>query len=373
MNSRLLDHEARTRALAVRDLTDPAEGPHAMQSLVQAALRAAAPPHGSARVVRGPRIVSVQDNYDALRFPRDAVTREARYTRYVAAGAVLRTHTSALVPAALRALAAEPETGWTDLVLGVPGVVYRRDCIDRLHSGEPHQMDLWRVRRGTLGEGDLHALVAAVATALLPDRDVRTTCTEHPYTLAGLQIDVRADEGWVEIGECGLAHPDVLAGAGLEPREVTGLAMGLGLDRVFMLRKGVPDIRLLRSTDPRVSRQMADLEPYRPVSSMPAVRRDLSIAVDEDVTPEELGDRVRVALGRESAAVEEIAVLSETPGDALPPAARARLGLGAGQKNVLLRVVLRDLERTLTHAEANGIRNAIYAALHEGSVQAWAV
>jgi phenylalanyl-tRNA synthetase alpha chain len=73
---------------------------------------------------------------------------------------------------------------------------------------------------------------------------------------------VLADHGWVEIGECGLAHPDVLASAGRNPREWTGLAMGLGLDRLLMLRKGMPDIRLLRSTDPRIAGQMQDLAPH---------------------------------------------------------------------------------------------------------------
>jgi phenylalanyl-tRNA synthetase alpha chain len=57
------------------------------------------------------------------------------------------------------------------------------------------------------------------------------------------------------------------------------------------------DIRLLRSTDPRVAAQMTDLSPYRPVSSMPPIRRDLSIAVDAQADPELLGDRVREVLG----------------------------------------------------------------------------
>ena len=53
----------------------------------------------------------------------------------------------------------------------------------------------------------------------------------------------------------------------------------MGLDRLLMLRKGIPDIRLLRSADPRVAGQMTDLEPYRPVSYLPAVTRDLSVAI----------------------------------------------------------------------------------------------
>ncbi len=108
------------------------------------------------------------------------------------------------------------------------------------------------------------------------------------------------------------------------------------------------DIRLLRSTDPRVAVQMNDLTPYRPVSSMPATRRDLSVAVPEDLDPELLGDQVRAALGNHAEAVEEIQVLSDTGYAALPEGARERLGIRRGQKNVLLRVLLRDLNSTLT-------------------------
>jgi phenylalanyl-tRNA synthetase alpha chain len=183
--------------------------------------------------------------------------------------------------------------------------------------------------------------------------------------------ELRIDEGDIEVGECGLAHPEVLAGSGL-PGGASGLAMGLGLDRLVMLAKGMDDIRLLRSADPRVAVQMRDLTPYWPVSAMPAVRRDLSVAVAADLDAELLGDRVRELLGPRAAAVEEVRVLSETAYDQLPESARVRMGLRPGQKNVLLRVVLRDLTRTLTSAEANAVRDRIYAALHDGSSHEWA-
>lgn len=214
-------------------------------------------------------------------------------------------------------------------------------------------------------------MIASVVAAILPGRRSRTAPAVHPYTLDGLQIDVVDSDDWIEIGECGLAHPDVLQSAGLSESS-SGLAMGLGLDRLAMLVKSIPDIRLLRSSDGRVASQMNDLEIYREVSSMPPVRRDLSIAISEGTTPEEIGDRVRAALADRVSAVEEIAVVSETAHDALPETARARLGMHRGQKNVLLRVVLRDLGKTLTDAEANDLRNAIYAAVHEGAVYAWA-
>jgi phenylalanyl-tRNA synthetase alpha chain len=351
--------------LRTRDLTDPAEGAHALQriidELVDALTRAW---HCTRRVHRGQRLVSVHDNYDALGYDGDAVTRDARYTRYVSPTEVLRSHTSALVPGALRAL--DPSRASTDVLLVCPGIVYRRDAIDRLHTGTPHQLDLWRVATDRrLGPDDLAEMIRLVVTTAVPGAAYRVVPRRHPYTTDGLQIDVENGDEWVEIGECGLAATPVLRGAGVPG---TGLAMGLGLDRILMLRKGIADIRLLRDGDPRIARQMRDLGLYRPVSNRPPVTRDLSIAVADDDAAEELGERVRAALGDDADAVETVEILSETPGAELSGVARARLGLQHAQKNVLVSVVLRHPSRTLTRDEANALRDRVYAALHRGAV-----
>jgi phenylalanyl-tRNA synthetase alpha chain len=139
-----------------------------------------------------------------------------------------------------------------------------------------------------------------------------------------------------------------------------------------MLRKQIPDIRLLRSADPRVADQMRDLAPYQPVSAMPAVRRDLSVAVGPEEDDETLGDRVRDALGPDADCVEDVAILSSTACADLPSAAAERLGARPGQRNLLVRIVLRHLERTLTDDEANALRDRVYAAIHQGARHQWA-
>jgi phenylalanyl-tRNA synthetase alpha chain len=212
--------------------------------------------------------------------------------------------------------------------------------------------------------------VGSILQVALPGVRWRANPAVHPYTLCGREIEVAAPRGWVEVGECGLAHPDVLAGAGLT--KASGLASGWGLDRLLMCRKSIDDIRLLRSSDPRVAGQMLDLEPYEPVSAMPATTRDLSLAVDDGLDAELLGDRIRDTLDADAGIVEDVQVLSDTPGAALPESARQRLGLQPGQRNVLLRVVLRDPEHTLTTVDANRLRNRIYCALHQGTVHSWA-
>ena len=360
----------------LRDLTchDDGEAPHAVELVVDT-IEAALTKTWGVPVHRdpGPRVVTVQDNYDRLRYSADAVTRDARYSRYLGEGRMLRSHTTARVPTLLDQLAA---AGDPDRLLSVPGICYRRDVIDRRHVGEPHQLDLWLIRRSgpRLTEDDLEAMVAAVVSALLPGRRWRTVPNVHPYTVAGREIYVGsvadlADSiptGSMEVGECGLAHPEVLAGSGLPPT-ASGLAMGLGLDRLVMLVKGIDDIRLLRSTDPRIMAQLGDLRPYRRVSPMPAARRDLSIAVGDDLDDELLGDRVRTALGDDARLVEEVRILSETSYADLPEAARERMGMRPGQRNLLIRVILRDLEATLTAERANELRDVVYSALHQGA------
>jgi phenylalanyl-tRNA synthetase alpha chain len=364
-----LSEEQLGRALPLADLTDAAYGPHCMQQLVAAATdvlrgRWACP----VLVHRVGRVVAVADNYDALGYPPDGPARDRRYTRYVDAGRLLRSQTSATIPSALRALA---PTAPDDVLVCAPGLVYRRDAIDRLHVGEPHQLDLWRVTARPLAPLDLDAMIAAVVEALLPGAQWRALPASHPYTQDGREVEVLAGGEWVELLECGLAHPRVLAAGGF--RGHSGLAMGIGLDRAVMLRKGIGDIRLLRSTDPRVASQMLDLGPYREVSVQPAARRDMSIACAPGLTGEDLGDRVRGALTPEEAEwVPEVAVASRTPSAQLPAAARERIGIADGQENLLLRVVLRHPTRSLAKAETNALRDRIYAALHEGSEHEWA-
>ena len=105
---------------------------------------------------------------------------------------------------------------------------------------------------------------------------------------------------------------------------------------------------------------------------MGGIRRDLSLAVPEPEAAEDLGDRVREALGDDADLIEEVAVLSETRCEALPSAAVERLGMVPGQKNVLVRLVIRPFRRTLSDSEANRIRNRVYAALHRSTAEQWA-
>jgi len=371
MNATALNIRALRQALNLRDLTDPEDGRHAMQILIEDILCALRREWGcEIKIHRESPIISIEDNYNKLRYPPDGAARDARYTRYVTAGTLLRTMASAMVPGALRSVANNLPN---DVLLACPGVVYRRDCIDRLHTGEPHQLDLWRVHRSqSMTAIDLRRMIQDIVESALPGMEWRTEPRVHPYTVDGLQNDVSHGGEWIEIGECGLAHPDIIAENIPNIQGLSGLALGLGLDRLLMIRKSIKDIRLLRSTDPRVTAQMEDLNLYREVSCMPPAVRDISLVLDEVVGLEDIGDRVREALLAGASIIENFEIILQTSYDALPPAAIQRLGISPGQKNVLLRIVLRALDRTLTGDECNSYRDAIYSVLHEGTAWQWA-
>lgn len=357
-----------TSALSVRDLTDPGQGPHAMQELLDGVVTRLTQAWSiPATMHRTTPLVATADNYDRLGYAPDDVTRDARYSRHASPTVMLRSHTSAGIPAVLDSLA--PIHHPYDRLHVLPGLVYRRDAVDRTHVGTPHQMDLWRLKaRGLLSEADLHGMAAAVVDAVLPGARWRAVPASHTYTSHGMQIDVETPAGWLELAECGLVRAGILRNSGLDPRRWSGLALGMGLDRALMLRKGVDDIRLLRSPDPRISVQMLDLEPWRPVSLMPAVRRDLSVLCGAGADEETLGDAAREALGKDADVLQSLVIRTRTPVEQLPAAAVVRLQARQGQVNLLVRLTLQALDRTLTDAEANTLRDRVYLALHEGPV-----
>jgi phenylalanyl-tRNA synthetase alpha chain len=354
------------RALTLRDLSDPSQGPHAMQVLLDhivCALQTAW--DCTVTTIRNPPVVSVHDNYDRLGFDGGDITREVRYTRYVSPTTMLRSHTTADIPSALEGY--NTSHGSVDELVVVPGLVYRREVVDRTHVGEPHQVDLWRLRStAATTDDDLDQMIALLVEAVLPGARYRTIPAVHAYTEGGKQVDVWHDDKWMEIAECGRIHPGVLTSAGLDPSKWSGLALGMGLERALMLRKGIPDIRYLRASEPRIAAQMQDLAMWRPVSILPPITRDMSVVVAQDIDDETIGDTVRTALRDRAEDIESIEVLTRTGYEELPERAQQRLGIVPGQVNALVRLTLRPLDHTLTDAEANQIRNDVYLALHAG-------
>lgn len=356
------------QALAIKDLTDSKNGVHAI-NLVIGRIRKSLSKKEEWHVPEIRRsdspISSVTNDFDRLYFPPDSPARSPVYTRYITDEMILRTHTTAMIPDLLIEMEKKSLTNYSVLC---PGICYRRDVVDKKHTGEPHQMDIWRIKKGKskLQRSALIDLIETVIESVIPGAKYRANEVIHPYTINGLEVEILIRGEWLELLECGEAHPRLLADTGLDPKEYSGLAMGVGLDRMVMLIKNIDDIRLLRAEDPRIKHQMTNLDPYVPVSKYPPIKQDMSIAVSMDTAEEDVCEVIRDVMGSNANVVEEVKIVSETFYDRLPPQAIERLGIKPNQKNLLISIILRSYGRSLRHEEANKMRDQLYKALHQG-------
>lgn len=366
MKKEVMLPERLAASLAIPDLTDPKNGVHAINLVVQNVRRAlenACMGIPVEEIHTDPR-VSVKENFDDLLFPADNLGRSSRYTRYVTPDTVLRTHTSASIPSWLKKVARK---GVEDTIVVLPGMCYRRDVVDKTHCGEPHQMEVWRIRHGNprFGRSDLIHLVETILNGVVPRYEYRANEMKHPYTINGLEVEVLVNGSWLEVLECGEAHPVVLENAGLNPREYSGLALGMGLDRLVMIIKKIDDIRILRSNDPRIRRQMVNLDTFITVSDQPAAKRVLSYSTSVDKTEEDVCEEIRDELGPESVYIEEIQYF-EIPYEQLPAKARENLGIRSDQKNVVATLIFRSPEGSLQRTMVNAWMRRLYPKLNEG-------
>lgn len=193
-------------------------------------------------VADGPEIETDFHNFEALNIPKDHPARAMQDTFYVEGGDVLRTHTS---PIQVRYMLANQPP----IKIIAPGRVFRVDS-DATHSPMFHQMEgLW------VDEGVSFSDLKAVITDFLrqfferDDLQVRFRPSFFPFTEPSAEIDVLGQRGWLEVGGCGMVHPNVLKNVGIDSERYTGFAFGIGLDRFAMLYYGVNDLRQFFEND----------------------------------------------------------------------------------------------------------------------------
>jgi phenylalanyl-tRNA synthetase alpha chain len=203
-------------------------------------------------VAEGPELETEWFNFDALNFGRDHPARTTRDTFYVApegSGLLLRTETS---PMQIRGLLARQPPVY---LIG-PGRVFRSDTLDQTHTPVFHQVEGIAVDEG-ITMAHLRGTLDAFARALFGE-NARTRFRPHffPFTEPSAEVDVwfeqrREGPGWVEWGGCGMVDPTVLQVCGLDPRQYSGFAFGMGIERTLMVRNGIADIRDLVEGDVR--------------------------------------------------------------------------------------------------------------------------
>jgi phenylalanyl-tRNA synthetase alpha chain len=212
------------------------------------------------RVVDGDEVEDTWHLFDALNMPPGHVTRSPLHTLFLNGDIVLRTETS---PSQIRVMEAQDPPVYIVSL----GRTYRRDTADATHSPLFHQVEGLAVDKG-ITLADLKGTLLHLAQALFgAEREVRFMTDFFPFTEPSLGTAVSCflcdgagcavckQTGWIEMGGSGVVDPNVLRNVGYDPEEVSGFAFGLGLERIAMLRHGIPDIRMFWENDLRFLRQ----------------------------------------------------------------------------------------------------------------------
>jgi phenylalanyl-tRNA synthetase alpha chain len=208
----------------------------------------------------GDEVTPVWHSFDALTTDPGHPSRSPNDTFYLDEDTVLRPHTSS---DQIRAM----ESRQPPLYLISPGRCYRRDTPDATHSPTFLQFECLAVDRG-ITLADLQGTVLHFFRALFgPEREVRMRTSFFPFTEPSVEFDVTCflcggtgcavckHSGWIEMGGAGVVDPGVFEHVGYDPEEWSGFAFGLGIERIAMLRHGLPDLRAFWENDLRVLAQ----------------------------------------------------------------------------------------------------------------------
>lgn len=315
-------------------------------------------------IERGNRVVSMAENYYDLGYNQNEITLSSVYTRYIDENTLLRTQMSSTIPSLLKQYSEKRSR--ENILWMCPGIVYRRDVRDKTHVSEPHQLDIWYLQHKICTRKDLLELVELIVQIIEKHThqkiNWRYNETQHHYTDGGIEVEIYYQNRWLEILECGLIGKKLLSNYGLN--DSSGLALGLGLERLVMLIKQIDDIRILLSKNAKILSQLSHLKPYKKVSNQPYSKRDLSLAVSKDMNIEALTEKILSQV--ETDDIEEIILLGETPYEQLNSIAIDRLGMEKHHKNMLIRIILRNLTQSISSEKANEMYIKIYDLNHEG-------
>ncbi|MDA3808469.1 MAG: phenylalanine--tRNA ligase subunit alpha [Thiomicrorhabdus sp.] len=200
----------------------------------------------------GPEIEDDWHNFEALNIPETHPARAMHDTFYINENTVLRTHTSGVQ---IRTM----ENKKPPLRIIAPGRVYRCDS-DQTHTPMFHQIEGLIIEKNA-SFAQLRALLIEFLRQFFEDENLQTRFrpSYFPFTEPSAEVDIATDlfgDGrWIEVLGCGMVHPNVLKNVGIDPDEYTGLAFGLGVERLAMLRYNVKDLRQFFENDLRFLQQ----------------------------------------------------------------------------------------------------------------------
>jgi phenylalanyl-tRNA synthetase alpha chain len=203
-------------------------------------------------VATGPELETDYYNFKALNFPDDHPARDTQDTFWTTDGRVLRTHTS---PMQVHYM----ETHEPPFKVIVPGKTFRNEAIDATHEAQFHQLEALVVAEH-ITMADLKGAITTMAKTLFgPNTKTKLQPTFFPFVEPGAEFAIwwknplTGKERWLELGGCGMVHPNVFKAVGYE--NVTGFAFGFGIERLALIPYGIPDVRYFHQGDLRFLEQ----------------------------------------------------------------------------------------------------------------------
>jgi len=202
-------------------------------------------------IEEGPEIATEFDNFDAVNVPANHPARDMQDTFWLSNGQVLKTHTSALQNALLRRYGPEFKAIF-------PGRCFRNEAVDASHENTFFQVEGMMVGKDISIANLIYFMQTALAAVFKKDVKVRLRPSYFPFVEPGFEFDAKCiicengcsvckKTGWVELGGCGMIHPNVLRMGGVDPTKYQGFAFGFGLPRLTMLKYGINEIRYFNS------------------------------------------------------------------------------------------------------------------------------
>lgn len=336
------------RLLALPDLTKKEHSP--VKILVDQIINL--PRFDGFDIVEFPKIITIEQCFDLLNMPDDHPSRKETDTYYLDNVHILRTHTTAFWSFYLKdkeVLKQLEEEG--EIKALAPGIVYRKDEIDRHHFPAFHQIDgllICKKDKKIITQQDLKDVQIDLAKGIFgPDIEYKFLEDTFPYTVESLEMDIKFNGDWLEVNGAGLVNPVVLEKFGIDSKIYNGWAFGFG-ERLAMIKMEIPDIRILWSNDERITNQFKDINSkFTEVSKFPATTRDISFIIDKDINLNNYYEIVRDCADN---LIEEVKLLDEYEN---------KEKFGKDKKSYTFRIVYRSSERTLTNEEINKIQAEI--------------
>ncbi len=311
-------------------------------------------------VVDFPKIVTVEENFDLLNTSQDHPSRRESDTYYLDKEHILRTQTTTVWPYCLRdknILEILEKEGTVGIM--APGIVFRKDEIDRSHYPAFHQIDglyICKKDKKIITQKELEDIQADAAKAVFGENcEYRFLTDTFPFTEPSVQIEVKmgdpsnpSGQAWMELSGSGLVHTECLKNFGLDPEIYNGWAFGFGIDRWAMVKMGINDIRVLWSDDPRITSQFKDVNSkYKEVSKFPSTYRDISFIIDKNIN---LNNYYEIVRNFAKNLIEEVKLVDEFENEEK---------FGVDKKSYTFRITYCSPERTLTNEEVNKIQDEI--------------